>query len=59
MSSTDCEEAVKNNAQRDIATVSTHVQRLGIKTEASLEGSGEQKQSCSFGYLFKYMKCQE
>jgi len=59
MSSTDCEDAVKKNAQRDTATVSTHSQRLGIKTEASLEGSGEQKQSCSFGYLFRYMKCQE
>lgn len=51
MSSTDCEAAVTNNAQRDIAAVSGHDQRLGMKTEAPLEGFGEQKPSRSFGYL--------
>lgn len=59
MSSTGCEEVVKNKGQRNIAAVSTHVQRLGTKTEASLEGSGEQKQPRAFGYLFEHMKHQE
>lgn len=59
MSSTGCEEVVNSNGQRNIAAVSTHVHRLGIKTEASLEGSGEQKQPRAFGYLFEHMKRQE